>query len=411
MKKSITSAILIGWLITTIACANIERSTLMRNIRTQAQEKPTVTCAGPKFKEPYEQYRGALKHRKPSNSSGDIIHAGDMYAWPELTAEETAAASTKPANKTESQTFTLDAYLWQVKVEGNDCEIHLELNDSRTNPISKRVIAEIPPDPPFEKDYQSVLRLIKEQFAPLSFGPDSAFRFHEPIHIRITGFAFFDGIHKRYSEIKGQNGGHGTAPVQTFWELHPAWNFTIVGKGGDDFDLRSSQTRPSDTARIKMSTQATHWTLTRTRSSSVQTLMSTNGKNGDHRKTDDELVDLTLSQMEETERVSNLSDLSLILEIRKDGLDNDPRVYELLTRLNPDWLEESDNSDGTNPTQIAFAIPISVAYDVMAYDHCRCSGPEAPVDTHNSPCVYCACQASLFKATQNEDFRPRPRPV
>ena len=136
--------------------------------------------------------------------------------------------------------------------------------------------------------------------------------------------------------------------------------------------------------------------------------MNGNGKsgNGDGRKSNDELVDLALRQMEEAERVQQLSDLSLALELRQSGLTDDSRLSELLTRLCPRWLDEPDDSNGTNPTHIAFAIPLSVAYDELVYDHCRCTGTEAPTQRESSPCIYCSCKAALYRATKNEDFRP-----
>ncbi len=141
--------------------------------------------------------------------------------------------------------------------------------------------------------------------------------------------------------------------------------------------------------------------------------MSDNGKsgNGDGRKSNDMLVDLTLRQMEETHRVSELSDLSLALEIRQSGLTDDSRIYELLTRLCPTWLDEADDSDGSNPTHIALTIPIAVAYDELAYGHCRCRGAEAPSDDKTTPCIYCACKESLYRATKNPELRSKPRPA
>ena len=130
--------------------------------------------------------------------------------------------------------------------------------------------------------------------------------------------------------------------------------------------------------------------------------MNSNGKHDSDGNADDQLVDLTLNQMEETARVADLPDLALILEIRKDGLDDDPRVYELLNRVNPNWLDEPDDSDGTNPTHVSLCIPLAVAYNQVSYDQCRC---EADI----APCVYCACRAAIFRATKDDDFRPRPR--
>jgi len=190
----------------------------------------TVTCPPPKFKDPSQQYRGKLKHRAPGNPSGVVIHASDMYTWPAVTVDQAGAATQGPlADTPEAKTFTLDAFLWQAKVEGNDCEIHLELNDSKTDNNADRVIVEIPPDADVSSDYQTILSLIKKTFPKTKvFGPDIPFRFPKSVHVRITGFGFFDGVHEHFAQTDGGNGGHGSATVKTFWELHPGWNVIIV---------------------------------------------------------------------------------------------------------------------------------------------------------------------------------------
>jgi len=149
-----------------------------------------------------------------------------MYALPNIT---TAVANSEQnsdrpiPNSAENKTFTLDALLRQAKVEGNDCEIHLEFSDtSATN--AKRAIVEIPPDPDVKSDYQMILRLIHARFPHRQLKPDSAFVFPTPIPMKVTGFAFFDGVHKAMAGPHRPNGGHGSAQVKTFWELHPAWN-------------------------------------------------------------------------------------------------------------------------------------------------------------------------------------------
>ena len=189
----------------------------------------TVDCPSPKFKPPSEQYRGTLKHRAPGDPTGSMIHASDMYTWPKVTVDEAGAATQGPlANTPEAKTFTLDAFLWQAKVEGNDCEIHLELNDSQTDSSANRVIVEIPPDPDVSSDYQTMLQLIKKTFPKTKvFGPDVAFRFKKPVHMKITGFGFFDGVHEHFAQTEGGNGGHGSQSVQTFWELHPGWHVVL----------------------------------------------------------------------------------------------------------------------------------------------------------------------------------------
>jgi hypothetical protein len=131
----------------------------------------------------------------------------------------------------ETKTFTLHGFLRQAKVEGNDCEIHLEFSDT-TRADARRFIVEIPPDADVRSDYQKVLRLMQSRFPRRrSLGPDKAFLMEPAVPVTVTGFGFFDGIHKTMSGPRRPNGGHGSAQVKTFWELHPAWNITCDNNG------------------------------------------------------------------------------------------------------------------------------------------------------------------------------------
>src|SRR5438270_9723796 len=112
-----------------------------------------------------------------------------MYGFPNVSVRAAAAAAHSPMRgSNETETFTLDAFLWQAKVEGNDCEIHLELSDSQTSSTAPRMIVEIPPDSSFSADYQKILNLIRDTFHPTDFGPDKSFKFTTPVHMKITGF-------------------------------------------------------------------------------------------------------------------------------------------------------------------------------------------------------------------------------
>src|SRR5258706_3410254 len=128
----------------------------------------TVPCGPPKLKIQSQQYRGDVKHRSPGDSAGESIKVVDVYntsMFPAVTVAQAAAAAHQAmAGSKEAQIFTLDAFLWQAKVESNDCEVHLELNDSQPNSTAQRMIVEIPPDPAFSSDYQAVLRLIRQKF-------------------------------------------------------------------------------------------------------------------------------------------------------------------------------------------------------------------------------------------------------
>ena len=186
----------------------------------------SVTCPPPVFKDPSVQYRGDVKHRARGTDTGTAIQVADMYGWPNVAVTVVNSPANKhramPGSK-ETETSTLDALLRQAKVEGNDCEIHLELSQTAAA-NARRVIVEIPPDSDVESDYQTILRLMHARFPHRGLGPGTAFIFTPPVHMTVTGFGFFDGVHKAMAGPKRPNGGHGSARVKTFWELHPAWN-------------------------------------------------------------------------------------------------------------------------------------------------------------------------------------------
>jgi hypothetical protein len=190
-----------------------------------------IRCPAPEFKRASEQYRGKLKHRARGDETGTSITVSNIYELPEVRTEIANSDDNKeraiPASA-ELQTFTLEAFLRQAKVEGNDCEIHLELSDTaRKN--ARRVIVEIPPDPDVASDYQKILRLMRSRFPRRrKLGPGIAFGLLPAVRVKITGFGFFDGVHKAMAGPKRPNGGHGSAPVKTFWELHPAWNIQCL---------------------------------------------------------------------------------------------------------------------------------------------------------------------------------------
>ena len=121
---------------------------------------------------------------------------------------------------------------------------------------------------------------------------------------------------------------------------------------------------------------------------------------------EEQLVNQTLEDMQETERCLALSDLELIAAILNDDqLSLDPRVHELMTRLNPNWTNDITNA-GANPvpSYIACAVPYAVAYDVATFDDCHCN--QGPTTTLYRPCITCAIRASLFKATKDKSFAP-----
>ena len=77
------------------------------------------------------------------------------------------------------------------------------------------MIVEIPQDSTFTATRRAILKKLADLGVHF---PAPVMK--KPIHIRVTGFAFYDAFH--FSNADPQRGhDHGTAFVGTLWELHP----------------------------------------------------------------------------------------------------------------------------------------------------------------------------------------------
>jgi hypothetical protein len=119
-------------------------------------------------------------------------------------------------------------------------------------------------------------------------------------------------------------------------------------------------------------------------------------------------VNDTLKEMEDSARLETLSDLELIAEIIDEtNLSVDPRGYELMNRVYPDWHNEpSFQTLPKTPRFISFAVPFAVADAFATFNDCNCNQGFAPTEEQNRPCLYCACRAALYRATRNPVYRP-----
>lgn len=118
-----------------------------------------------------------------------------------------------------------------------------------------------------------------------------------------------------------------------------------------------------------------------------------------------------IDDMEDRKRLEALSDFELIREVLNDSIADDNRVLALMDRIYPRWYEEPDPpAMPTRPRVVCVALPIDVAHDVVAFGECHCgeavaTGEDVEVP-ENRPCLYCAYQAALFRATRHEMYRP-----
>lgn len=123
------------------------------------------------------------------------------------------------------------------------------------------------------------------------------------------------------------------------------------------------------------------------------------------------LMNSLLADMHDRKRLEALSDFELIRETINHNVADDNRVLELMARVYPKWEDEPEPpSMPERPRVVCVALPIDVAHDVVAFSECHCgeavaTGEDVEVP-ENRPCLYCACQAALYRATKLEMYKP-----
>ena len=193
-----------------------------------------------------KQSRTEMKHRNPASkgthveqtSIADVL----QFDTPDDIRDKATRTSEAPIDGLEEQPFELEGTLWRVAKEANDCDYHLELSGLGTGKTATRVIAEIPDDAPYAATRQALLAALDPTDRAKLAGSGNVV-LSNPVNIRITGFAFFDGFHyaltfnpakpgrckftKTQTLQRGRN--HGTCAVGTLWELHPTWKLEVLG--------------------------------------------------------------------------------------------------------------------------------------------------------------------------------------
>src|SRR5205085_10044896 len=138
-----------------------------------------------------------LKHRKrPFLYSAIPVTVPQIIALNQQLPNGVKNASVRkqnvPISPIESDVYTIEGDLWRVKMEDNDDEYHLEISARGASRTANRIIVEIPPGPGYEGTRLKLLSLLPGNYI---FRPKTTRDFKQPIPIRVTGFAFFDGHH------------------------------------------------------------------------------------------------------------------------------------------------------------------------------------------------------------------------
>jgi len=184
---------------------------------------PTEVTPLPPPKTPVAtQDRTGLKHRQPPVSYTATVATVQQIVALKLPAGVNTSASIRQSNSSispyETTVFTVDGDVWLVKMQDNDNDYHVEMSGHGSGQKANRIVVEIPADPAYAKTRRALLSLLPGNYV---FQRTVTKKLQTPIHVRVTGYAFFDGAHWTKKDVQGHN--HGSAFTATLWEIHPVW--------------------------------------------------------------------------------------------------------------------------------------------------------------------------------------------
>lgn len=176
-----------------------------------AQAQKTRRCGGV----PQADYRWPQKTRPgiPAGQTPVTVTVGEMLQWQPLALTKRDWCA--PRQDRELRTYTVVGWVRVIRKEMADGDWHIELTDQPGDAPTRCVVVEIPA-PTYGQGYATARQRLTQWI------PDDAIRarhghtVRQPVRLRFTGPAFFDGIHVT-------TGGHGNCNDRPggYWEIHP----------------------------------------------------------------------------------------------------------------------------------------------------------------------------------------------
>ena len=164
--------------------------------------------------------RWQLKQRpKPQSlSTAKVISLDTILGWAIPAGHTDHDEGAIPPR--EPKLYRVSGFVRLIKQDPVDCDFHLELADSG-DPQAKRVIVEIPAtQKALQQKAAGMFNLSGSAHKHSYNGPNAR-------AVTVTGYAFIDLSHQcRTLPTAGCN--HGTARVQTIWEIHPVFTLEWV---------------------------------------------------------------------------------------------------------------------------------------------------------------------------------------
>jgi hypothetical protein len=196
-------------------------------------------------------YRHAMTHRAPGPASAGGISVATFQAWspPDGVEDDRVRGRDGPIDPREGRAATLEGDLWRVKVGRNGCDLLLELSATRAGRDSPHVLAAIPAGPGYEAARAAITAAVGLRSGRRS----GRVELREPVHVRLTGYLFWDGA-RWCAESPGRGCGRRSDLVASLWELHPVWRVEVDGGaagGGCDEDTTHRRHRRHHRSRAE----------------------------------------------------------------------------------------------------------------------------------------------------------------
>ncbi len=163
-------------------------------------------------------YRAAMTRRAPAAVTVPNLSVATLMAWspPARVEHGSVRERDEPIDEREGAVATLEGDVWRVKVGDDGCELQLEVTAVRAGSDSPRVVVRVPSGAAYDEARARLLAAGRGQV-----------ELREPVHVRLTGYLFWNGAHW-CERNAGRGCGHRAAVVASLWELRPVWRAEVV---------------------------------------------------------------------------------------------------------------------------------------------------------------------------------------
>lgn len=185
---------------------------------------PLPASAAQPCAEPHYRWSEKIDTSLAGNPAQDVEVSDMLAKWKARTITKAAKCAARLGR--ERETYRVTGWVRRIKLHETDLDWHIELTENEDDtPVSAAcVIVEIPA-PAFGELYAQARAQLAGFVDTLSLKSNG--ELDQPVQLRFTGAAFFDGYHQGASASGGapHASGHGrcNSSVHALWEIHPVY--------------------------------------------------------------------------------------------------------------------------------------------------------------------------------------------